>query len=40
LRADAEPYYVPRWTAFDSDTVFWSRTGMLTRPQAVLVPKP
>jgi hypothetical protein len=40
LRAGAEPYYAPLGSAFDSDTVFWSRTGMLTRPQVVLGPKP
>ncbi len=39
LRDEAEPYYQPGWPAFDSDTVFWTRTGMLTRPEAVLVPR-
>ena len=37
---DAAPYYEPRLRAFSSDTVFWSRTGMLTRPETVLFPKP
>ncbi len=40
LRAAAEPYYEPLGPAFDSDTVFWSRTGMLTRPQVVMKPRP
>ncbi len=40
LADDAAPYYEPRLRAFSSDTVFWSRTGMLTRPETVLFPKP
>ena len=40
MRAGAEPYYEPRWAVFDNDTVLWSRTGMLTRPQALLTPRP
>ena len=40
LREEADPYYEPRWPAFESDTVFWTRTGMLTRPEEVLLPRP
>jgi hypothetical protein len=39
MRSGAEPYYEARWAVFDNDTVLWSRTGMLTRPQALLAPR-
>ncbi len=39
LKKVVEDYYVTGWTVFDNDTVFWSRTGLITRPQAVARPR-
>ncbi len=36
---DLEAYYELRGSAFDDDSVFWTRTGLRTRPERIYVPK-
>jgi 4-amino-4-deoxy-L-arabinose transferase-like glycosyltransferase len=36
---DLEAHYELRGSAFDDDSVFWTRTGLRTRPERIYVPK-
>jgi hypothetical protein len=37
---DLEAHYELRGRAFDDDDVFWTRTGLRTRPERIYVPRP
>jgi 4-amino-4-deoxy-L-arabinose transferase-like glycosyltransferase len=37
---DLEAHYELRGSAFDDESVFWTRTGMRTRPERIYVPRP
>ncbi len=36
---EMERYYVPAGPVFQNETVFWTRTGLRTRPQMIFIPR-
>ena len=39
LWSEVSAHYRPAWPALEDGAAFWTRTGMLTRPDTVLVPR-